>query len=376
MLPISDGLLAHDRNHFTLVRWILASAVIFTHAFDLTGASGGDPMLPILGVAVSGLAVDGFFVVSGFLVAMSLERSRSLVSFAAARFLRIYPALAVVLVLSALALGPAMTSLPLQTYFSDPAIYVYAIQNLIPITFTYDLPGVFTENPFGSAVNGSLWTIRFEIYCYAILAMIAFLGLYRPLGWSAAAVAILALHAVTTILGLTPEGGWLGLTLEQLGRLLPCFAIGVGLYLFRKRVLLSWWIAILLLALWWASANTPIVHLVRTFAFAYLILCVAFLTARTSAPLSKLPDYSYGIYIYAFPVQQALIATEIAADPYSNMIASFFITTILAGFSWNFIEKPALKLKNSKFVQNLAHRYPFQLTRPLQASQTWHDKTP
>ncbi len=191
MLPISDGLLAHDRNHFALVRWVLASAVIFTHAFDLTGASGSDPMLPILGIAVSGLAVDGFFVVSGFLVAMSLERSHSLVSFAAARFLRIYPGLAVVLVLSALALGPAMTSLPLQNYLLDPAIYVYVLQNLIPITFTYDLPGVFAENPFGPAVNGSLWTIRFEIYCYAILALIALLGLYRPTGWLVAAVAIL-----------------------------------------------------------------------------------------------------------------------------------------------------------------------------------------
>lgn len=363
VLRMSDTLLAHDRNHFTLVRWILASAVIFTHAFDLTGVPGGDPLLGVLGVAVSGLAVDGFFVVSGFLVAMSLERSRSLVHFIAARVLRIYPALIVVLILSAFILGPAVTSYPIEEYALNLDTYRYVIQNLVPMSYTYDLPGVFSENPFGAAVNGSLWTIRFEIYCYALLALIAVAGLYRPLGWISVGLAALLLHGAAIVFALLPDQGWFWHTLKQLGRLLPCFAIGVGFYLLRNKMVYSWWGCVLLVMIWVGLNGTPVKDLARTLALAYLIFCIAFLSAGSNAPMSKMPDYSYGIYIYAFPVQQTLVAMGWAVEPYLNMALTLMITVVIAALSWNFIEKPAIKLKDSALVTRLAALVPIRLLR-------------
>jgi peptidoglycan/LPS O-acetylase OafA/YrhL len=346
-MRFQEDMLAHDRNHFTLVRWVLASSVIFSHGFDLTlGASGSDPLKPFLGLAVSGLGVDGFFIVSGFLVAMSLTRSRTAAGFIWARVLRIFPGLIVSLLLTVIILGIFFSNQTAAQFFTNPQTLLYIIKNIIPLQNAYDLPGVFANVPFANTVNGSLWTIRFEIYCYAILLFISLIGVWRSnFGLSIFAAVVFSFHIFAELFPIIEDRGFFGNMISSMQRLFPCFLIGMVLYRTRDRLILSWWVALALIAIWVVCAQTPLVHLTRSLALGYILLCSAFLTAGAKAPLAGLPDYSYGIYIYAFPVQQALIAAGVATTALTNIVAGFLVTLALAALSWHLVEKPGLALK-------------------------------
>ena len=121
--------------------------------------------------------VPMFFALSGFLVAGSLERSKTLGVFLGLRALRIAPALVCEVLLSALILGPALTLLPLHDYFSDPQFYQYFLNIFGDIH--YQLPGLFLSNPLPQTVNGQLWTVPFELGCYIFLTALAILGVFR-----------------------------------------------------------------------------------------------------------------------------------------------------------------------------------------------------
>ena len=146
--------------------------MLVSHAFPL---SGDKSMAEPLGLLTrgqdtfGGLAVCTFFFISGFLVTRSLTKSRSLVVFAVARGLRILPGLAVVTILAALVLGPLVTTLSLAEYFVNPRVASY-FRN-IQLDMHYNLPGVFTHNAM-QAVNGSLWTLKFEIMMYIALPVV------------------------------------------------------------------------------------------------------------------------------------------------------------------------------------------------------------
>jgi peptidoglycan/LPS O-acetylase OafA/YrhL len=161
---------------FDYMRLILASAVILTHSFMVTGTSAQAVALWYSDYrAVFGLILPMFFALSGFLVAGSLERNKSLVSFLGLRAIRLVPALALEVTLSALILGPLLTTMQLHDYFISPLFSHYFLNIIGDIH--YHLPGLFNKNPVGSKVNSQLWTIPFELLCYISLAFIAFLGI-------------------------------------------------------------------------------------------------------------------------------------------------------------------------------------------------------
>src|SRR5581483_536908 len=149
-------------NIFDFVRLIGAALVIYGHAFVLTGSAPP----AFLGNGVHTIGVKIFFVVSGYLVAQSWLRDRNLVRFVCRRVLRIFPALAAVVLLTVAVLGPVMTSLPLAAYFSAPAVPLY-LRNIL-LYINYGLPGVFLHNTYPSAVNGSLWSLPAEVSLYLL----------------------------------------------------------------------------------------------------------------------------------------------------------------------------------------------------------------
>jgi peptidoglycan/LPS O-acetylase OafA/YrhL len=335
-------------NNFNPLRLIAASLVIVSHGIELpSGVAQRDILHALTGHTLSWFAVGIFFAISGYLIVESWLRQPNLLRFLRARALRIVPGLAVMLLVTVPLLGLLFSTLPFGRFMSDPGTIAYMFGNLSIFLVRYDLPGVFTGNPL-TAVNGSLWTLRYELLCYASVAILGVAGLLARqtirravlIGGLLAAIA----SGITIALG-PPPTGRLALLVE-LSRLFTCFILG-GLYReFQHAIALR---AILLVPAWLAvilAAGTPIAPAVGSFAATYTAFYLAFAPqADWLKPMRTGPDYSYGIYIYAFPIQQALVALFPGWTSLANMMVAFALTLPFAMVSWHFVEKPALRLK-------------------------------
>ncbi|MEO5873728.1 MAG: acyltransferase, partial [Streptosporangiaceae bacterium] len=186
-------------NAFDLLRLVGAVGVVAQHSWVLAGS--GDPMGPFKGVS---LMVDAFFAASGYLITSSWLADPSARRFGLRRALRIYPAYAVVIVLAALVVGPLATDLSPGAYFGNPLTWEYLGKNLLILPMTYDLPGVFTGNPLPLVVNGSLWSLRLEMICYVLVAL---LGLARLVNLRVVSVLLVAMVTITVLVHATGHPG-------------------------------------------------------------------------------------------------------------------------------------------------------------------------
>lgn len=304
----------------------------------------------------SAIAVDVFFVASGFLVGRSLLVRGDLKDFFASRVLRIYPALIVLALLCAFVLGPIVTVLPLREYLSIKAVYSFAILDsvmLVPGYFRYQLPGVFTtlDSHFGDTVNGSLWTLPWELWMYCSLAVLFLLRALRPVPLAIVAV------AVSVAFALTPGAGLVYDNYTHIAvRFVAFFYSGVAFYVFRRHVPLTPVIlaaATAVFATTWWLAGEPVL---MPQWLGYTVLFLTYYPPLVVRRLSEGPDYSYGLYIFAYPVQQTLIwATGMTSAPL-HIAASLLATLGIAALSWHFIEEPALRLKDR--LRKVATRMP------------------
>lgn len=164
-------------NNYNLIRFAAASLVILFHSYHLSGVMW-DPLSYLTRHTNLGhFAVSIFFIVSGFLVCKSYVTRRNILVFIEARFLRIFPALIVVIILSVFLIGTIATVKPIKAYLTSMETWNYFIYNSTLIQVHYYLPGVFQDNPYPGAVNGSLWTLPFELWMYIILALFGLLGI-------------------------------------------------------------------------------------------------------------------------------------------------------------------------------------------------------
>lgn len=319
---------------FDYMRLGLAVAVLCWHSYRVVDAAhgwGGWWRAPV------GLILPMFFALSGFLVAGSLLRVRSIHEFLTLRALRIVPALLVEVALSAVIIGALFTTLPLCEYFGNPLFHRYFL-NIIGLV-QYQLPGVFQDNPL-TPVNLSLWTIPYELKCYLLIVVLWVLGAIRhprlllPL--------ILVAQVATPFLG---NAGYIPVKANGAVSgyvLVIAFAFGVLFYIHRDRV-----------------------PLIRSWAVVAAILSLALLLDHRTAFLCPAPaayltvwlgvrnpvrgrvvdtgDYSYGIYLYAFPLQQMLVALfPDGQTAWFNAPLALLGATLMAMFSWHLVEKPVL----------------------------------
>lgn len=338
---ICSGDLRHDANSFTVLRWLLASTVMFSHAFELTAhhaGSGSDPSRVVLPFPVSRLAVLLFFSLSGFLVTGSLAK-RGVVDFVIARALRLVPGLWMMLAVTILVFGIGFNAGSFTGLIHSPSLHRYLGHNLLLLGHAYSLDGVVAGNPLPTVVNGSLWTIPQEVRCYAALAVVGGVGLLasrRVLGL------VFVAGLIATLVIPADAVAWLA----EPRPLAVSFFFGVLLYLWREHVVLSWPLAGVVVVAALALPHGPLAEAATGLAFAYAALVAAFLcTPRVKAFSAAMPDYSYGIYIYGFPAQQAAIALSLGVTPYANLATGFALTLPLAALSWHLVEKPALALK-------------------------------
>ncbi|MEB3752734.1 acyltransferase [Acinetobacter sp. MD2(2019)] len=172
--------LKRENNNLDIFRLFAALSVIFGHAYALSPMDGAvDPIGRLLGYTYSGdLAVKSFFFLSGLVVTNSLLVRRNIINFCIARFFRIWPAFTFVILMSSLIVGPILTNLKVSEYFSNIGVYSYIYKNIF-MNISYGLPGLFSENPYKNAVNGSLWTIPYEIGAYLFLIVLYLFGIFQ-----------------------------------------------------------------------------------------------------------------------------------------------------------------------------------------------------
>jgi len=329
---------------FDYMRLILAILIVCWHSVV---TSYGDVVQTQAASTVArpliAVLLPAFFTLSGFLVAGSLERSKTVGMFVALRALRIYPALAVESLIAALILGPVLTTLPLAAYLTDPVFHRYFLNILGDPHFV--LPGVFKTNP-SPLVNVQLWTIPYELRCYLVLTALALLGaVKRPAILLAATAAYMVWGIADTILHypfyltytVGPAPAWM---------LLANFLCGVLIYLYRRRVVwsLPWGLGALAAAL--VLYDVPAGHYAAMALVAYATVVLG-LTNPPKTGFLKGADYSYGIFLYGFSIQQTLMAL----GPWThhwwiNIALSVPAATAVAALSWHLVEKPALGLKS------------------------------
>ncbi|KAA0548342.1 acyltransferase [Bacillus sp. BGMRC 2118] len=325
-------------NNLDIIRFIAASLVLFSHAYPLTtGSNGSEPFAVwTMGQMTFGeFAVSIFFIISGFLITQSFDRSRNPVNYMKARALRIFPGLIVCVALTVFVLGPIFTQLTLGEYFTSRDTYMY-FKTISLYFMQYNLPGVFDTNVWPNAVNGSLWTLWYEFFFYIVVLV---LGMLRLLDKRV----VVATFIISSGLHFFGKG-------DFYTDLFRYFSAGMILYLFRSHIKMNGVVALLSLLGLIVTANYGYFEFAFTIFGAYLIFYLAYETRLRLHNFGKYGDFSYGIYIYAFPIQQIfanMFNNQLTAV--ENFFVSFPITLLLAFASWHVVEKRALKYKNFSF---------------------------
>lgn len=325
----------HQANNFDALRLTAALAVLFSHQYPVTGTLPPSWMNVAM---VGGVAVMAFFVISGYLVTISWFSQPRLWVFCAKRALRIWPALSTVVLLAMLVLGPSFTTLPLHEYFSHPITWDY-LQNLL-MRIRFSLPGVFADNTFPHAINGSLWTIPIEVTCYAVLAACGVIGLLRWRWiWACCCLGYLLwfLTQMTMDLRGVMTHWWEFPAYFAFGSLIATLNDG-----FLRYRLACCAAACVAGGLLWACG----------FSYSALLLflpAVLVGVGTLSWPVLRQAggwgDVSYGVYLYAFPIQQTVrhLWPELGFASSLLLVAAL---TLLAGWlSWRLVEAPTLRLK-------------------------------
>lgn len=329
-------ILKRENNNFDLLRIIAASAVIVYHSFAINPSWGiTDPTKNLLTyVTTGGLAVKIFFFISGLLVTNSLIKNKSLLHFAISRSFRILPGLYFVIILPSLLIGPLITKLPLSDYFTSPILAEYIFHNLI-IDTRYFLPGVGFDNPHG--FNGSIWTIRYEFYCYLFLALLYFFGVYKSKLLSNIICIVIIFEPITPFKGLLFASS----DNNAIYLLAPCFALGSIIAINQKLYKPSFCHALALIVLSLLFRNNE--------EFFALFICSAaclfslrLSSCRWFVALKVKNDISYGVYLWGFPLQQILSRYH-ELGPVIGIVAPLFVTYFIALLSWRLIEKPAMR---------------------------------
>lgn len=333
-------------NNFTLLRLVAALCVLYGHSYALSvGVSNiHDPIsqfiIEFCGESLPDLAVDLFFVTSGFLVTASYYQRDSLYAFCEARALRIFPGLLVAVLFCVFIIGSISTTVSLTNYFSSASTWSYIKHNIMLLNgIQFDLPAVFISNPFPSSVNGSLWTLPIELWMYIFIATLGVLNIiHQRATFNLALLASIILYSQISTQFLIFETS----RTVHLGLL---FFIGAFFYINRKLISLNiGWLIVIGISAYMAK-GTPISLLFKSIFFTYFTLFVALHPKLRLPSIDRYGDISYGLYIYAFPVQQLLAQFIPGITPLKMIFCSLLITVILAYFSWRYIEKPALSLK-------------------------------
>jgi peptidoglycan/LPS O-acetylase OafA/YrhL len=342
------------RNSLTFLRVFMAGMVVYAHSYPL-----GVPGIDFIGgwqrpggtESCGSFAVDGFFALSGFLVVRSYAMSRSLPRYLWHRFLRIMPGYWVCLVVTALAFGPLMYWIERHTLHgylttTPDGPYTYVVANKWLRTNQWGIHGLLSRVDLRFAINGSLWTLEHEAKCYLVVAVAGVLFLFTRLRFLGRWV---VLAGTLFLAGCVLRPDWIHFA-SFIGdnlwvTLAAYFFAGASFYLFAEWIPIyglaaAACVGVTAWALW-----TPWFNAIAPFTWSYVLFWAA--VALPMHGLDRYGDYSYGLYIYAFPVQQTLALLGLGKRGIVVFCGTALVITLLlaAGSYWG-VERPFLRLKN------------------------------
>jgi peptidoglycan/LPS O-acetylase OafA/YrhL len=334
------------RNNFDALRLFGAILVLYGHAYALVGLPG--PGFAGNGVATIGVKI--FFAVSGYLVIESWLRDPHPLRYLQRRALRIWPAFMAVVLISALVIGPWLSALSPAAYYASPLTWNY-LRNIF-FYIGYALPGLFAQNAYPLAVNGSFWTLPVEVSMYLVvptlLACLAPLGRWRlPLFLAATAtlsvvaLGFLRIGPMPTPIVIYATNFWNWLELA------PYFMIGAAVSLARADRLLDVNVGLMVMLIPAMAGRGPLVEeAMLMLALPYAVLSFGLGWSPLLGRLTRHGDLSYGLFLWGFFVQQIVVsAIGTRGGPLTNFALSLVIAALLAFASWHLIEKRALALK-------------------------------
>jgi peptidoglycan/LPS O-acetylase OafA/YrhL len=362
-------------NNIDFLRLILALLVVFSHSFPLTqGSNQIEPFMRLTRGQVTGghVAVDAFFILSGFLITASYNSSRSAFSFLKKRIARIYPGFVVVTLVMALFFVPlGHGHLEGGTLLQKASLVASSTVRLKGIR----AEGVFVANPLPNLLNASLWTVSYEFLCYLGVLVLGVTAVLRRRGL------LLALFSASIVLSLLSLyfrwhsskslfAVFLGYP-EDWARFLPMYLAGVVFYLYRNSIRLHARGAVLATLTIALSCILPLGYsLLFPVAGAYLLLYLAFCQHLPLHRIMSFGDLSYGTYLYAFPIQQLLVEHFELRSPLQLFVLATPIVLAVAAVSWFWIEKPALRLAKGSGRSKAMQRPQARPAIPIPVTET------
>lgn len=351
-LEMLDG---KRENNYDLIRLIAASLVIYSHSYPLTGNNPLEPLGKLTGdLSFGGLAVAIFFVISGFLVTKSYLKNDDLLFFLKSRMLRIFPGLSVSMLFCGFFIGTLVTTLPLHEYFLNREVYSFIYHNITLHNLHWDLPGVFATNIYKNGVNGSIWTLPIEFCLYLIIAALGVLSLLKkPLICSTVIVLSVVLMFIcffffnSTFESIISDGWLMNAT---------CFAVGSLCFLLKRYCFINQVILIGLIAVSIMALHTKFFLMICCPTICYAVFYFSYHPFFNCKFLTRHGDFSYGLYIYGFPIQQVVSHYLHFSNPLLLFFVAYPLALIIAILSWKFIEKPALSFKKKSIIFALFNR--------------------
>jgi peptidoglycan/LPS O-acetylase OafA/YrhL len=326
------------RNALNAFRLALAMGVILWHSFDLTGR---DVPFAAARQLLGEVWVDGFFALSGFLITSSWLRRSRLGDYIAARSLRILPGLWVCLVVTALVVAPigvAIQGGSAAKLLLSAGPIEYILNNGALLPWQTDIDGTPRGVPWPGMWNGSLWTLGWEVLCYIAVAGLGMVGLLRRRWLLPAAMALALSWSAYTVSG-EPTIAHNG------GRFAVMFLAGALLHQGRNLIPARWSLVAVSVVIVLASSLLPDYRLIAAVPLAYAIIVSGSLIHNKHLRLRT--DLSYGVYIYAFPIQQLLVICGLGGmNPIAFWVISAAASLPIAALSWFLVEKPAMSLKS------------------------------
>ncbi|MCG2617271.1 acyltransferase [Terrimonas sp. NA20] len=343
------------RNNFDFLRLFTAVYVVMLHSYGLTGQLDNEPLRSWGSTTFnfSFVRLSLFFCISGYLVMQSAMRSTGLGDFAWRRLLRIQPLLIVVTLVSIFIIGPLFSSLDIATYFKQLQTWTH-LRNIFPPTgIQYNLPGVFQANSVETSVNGSLWTLVIEERLYIACMIIFFAGSTgKRKAYIFLAIAYNLIYIINTNLWhfsdsiiINGNAAFYSLMFVNAGLL---FHLNIDFQSHKKII----WLPLLLL-LTLAAAHFKNCFFLLIFIVPCLVMEIAFSRSFLNRT-ARFGDFSYGIFLFSFPVQQSVISlTNGNITPIPLFAITILITLPLAVLSWHFLEKKMLSLKHRPWFKKI-----------------------
>lgn len=341
-------------NNFDSIRLLLASFVIITHSYALLGLPEHDALWQWSGgnVALSTLGVNGFFIVSGYLVCQSLERSASIASYLRKRALRIFPGLLLALLFS-WALAWLHFNGPGLQFLAQADSWTFIPRNMLLLWPQYSIEGSFQQLPAAhrGEINGSLWTLGYEWLMYLCILPMYWI---RTAAWRKAipVLIILLLLALLYTDNHLRLPQWGSIQLSKLTSLGTYFLAGASLHLLGIGNRISWYSILITTGLLVAAIWLHQYFILQYLLWPVIIIGIAQQPAwRLTRFIQQRGDLSYGIYLLAFPVQQTLVSQWPNLTPGMLAGMSWLLVLPLAYASWHLVEKPALRWKQPAIHQ-------------------------